>query len=168
MINKKVSLDTQIVIWGIKKESSPNRIGMIEKSTKFIQQLEKQNARVILPAIVIAEMLSNVPKEDYEKIINCIVKNFQVQPFDYKTALIYASQFYETKTQRTTGTSNLNEPGAREKIKADLMVVACAKAAGVGVLYSEDPDIIKLSSGLLKSQMIPEMVGQLDLFPNEG
>ena len=165
MINKKVSLDTQIMIWGIKKQATPTQIEMIEKAIRFIDKLDKERARIIIPAVVIGELLSNVPQEKYQEVLDCLTSNFQVQPFDFKSALLYANRFYEYKQKNNPEAIFESDSGNRQKIKADLMIVASAKSADVGILYSNDNDIIKYSEGFISAKNMPEVSGQLSLLP---
>jgi len=160
---RKVCLDTQIMIWGIKDQFTPNRKEIAEKAKHFVKKLNDENTKIVIPSVVLAEMMSNVPEDERSKVLNCFTKNFQIQPFDARTALIYADRYYKKYFDPLTGHETIME-GSRETIVADLMVVASAKAADVDVLYSEDSDVHKLSKEFIKASRIPDAMGQMDFF----
>ncbi len=163
MARRKVCVDTQLLIWGVKGESSSNRIEMKKKAEHFIKSLIAENAKIVVPSVVLAEMMCNVPENERASVLNGITKNFQIQPFDTRTALIYAETYFKKKI--APGNANTESlDGNRKTIIADIMVVASAKAADAAMLYSEDTDIQKLSAGIIGFSSLPEPKGQMDLF----
>ena len=59
----KVSLDTQIMIWGVKKEAIPEQLHMIDAATNFIESLEKSEAKLFIPSVVLGELICKLPPE---------------------------------------------------------------------------------------------------------
>lgn len=163
MARRKVCVDTQLMIWGVKGESSANRIEMKKKAEHFIKSLIAENAKIVVPSVVLAEMMCNVPEDERVSVLNGFTKNFQIQPFDTRTALIYAETFYKKKIVPGDA-SNESMNGNRKTIIADIMIVASAKASDAATLYSEDSDIQKLSAGIIGFSSLPEPKGQMDLF----
>ena len=56
-----VCLDTMILIWGVKRESTPGQELKIKNAVAFLKDLEEQGAQIIIPAPVLAEVLTRVP-----------------------------------------------------------------------------------------------------------
>ena len=52
-----ISIDAQILIWGIKRQATPNRQEMIERAADFFRQCSEDRQQVYLPAQSFAEFL---------------------------------------------------------------------------------------------------------------
>ena len=54
-----VVFDTNVLIWGIKRQSTAGQEQMIEKAVRLVEELDSKNTEIALPAMVIAEYLSS-------------------------------------------------------------------------------------------------------------
>ena len=62
---KKVCVDTNILIWYIKKECTKGQEDMLEKAEYLFDYFERSEILIVIPSLVVAELLGNV--EDEEK-----------------------------------------------------------------------------------------------------
>ena len=57
MKNSIVCLDTQIVIWGVKKQSTPDQSEMILRAEYLLEKFLSSGTKILVPSIVVAEIL---------------------------------------------------------------------------------------------------------------
>lgn len=166
----KVSLDSQIIIWGIKKQSTPDRIHKIDQAINFLDELEQSGAKIFLSSVVLGEILCDIPQPDRNHLIKDIYKRFMVIPFDASSALNYADIFFEKKIANNSS-SKIDLIG-RKHIKPDIMILASSVSAGMSVLFSEDDNLLKISEGVIPAYRMDNTIHQLSLLdstaPAEG
>jgi len=143
----KVSLDSQIIIWGIKKKSNPEQIHKIDQAISFLTDLEKSGSKIFLSSVVLSEILCDVPQPDRNNLIRDINKRFMIIPFDAPSAMTYANIFFDKKV--SPDSNNHFDSISRKHIKADIMILASSVSAGMSVLYSEDEDLLKIAEGII-------------------
>jgi predicted nucleic acid-binding protein len=143
-----VCLDTQILIWGIKKEASDNRKHMIARATLFLDALEKQKTVCIVPAPVIAELLLKLSPSKHHAFIGDMSQRFIIPPFDANTSAFMARVWRSKHGQ-------VDLP--RQLIRYDSLIVAVALSAHASCIYSEDEDIEKIAAGHIEFKRMPEM-----------
>jgi predicted nucleic acid-binding protein len=149
----KVTLDTNFLIWGVRGESSPGQEHLIPIAQAIISKLKASDDRVVLTAIVVAEYLSGTPEDKFDAEFAEIHKSFQVLPFDAKAAKIAAKLWQSRhKLIQSIGKS-------RNVIKADIQLVATARAHDVNRVYSGDADVLSYAGSL---HMVPVEI------PNEA
>ena len=61
-----VCIDTHIVIWGIKKQATKGQENMISRAESFLNWLDENKKKIIIPVPVISELLVPVPNEAIE------------------------------------------------------------------------------------------------------
>lgn len=143
-----VCLDTQILIWAIKKEASDNRKHMIARATLFLESLEKQKTVCVVPAPVVSELLLKISPAKHQAFIGDMSQRFIIPPFDAVT-----SAFMARIWQSKHGQVDL----PRQLIRYDSLIVAVAVSAQASCIYSEDPDIEKIAEGHIEFKRMPEM-----------
>ncbi|MBF0408885.1 MAG: PIN domain-containing protein [Candidatus Riflebacteria bacterium] len=150
---KLACLDTQILIWGIRKEATGNQTKMIEKAEVFLQQLSTNYSAVLLPSIVIAEFLVKIPYSNHPQTISAFSKKFRIAHFDLKVASQYAKIWRERPQIETTKDPFIS----KRDIKADCMIIATALAHEAEVIYSHDDGLKKMAAGKIEvRQMITD------------
>lgn len=160
MMNK-ASLDTMIMIWGIKREAIPEQFHKIEWAKTFIDSLEKSNSKIFISSVVLGELLCKVPPEKRKSLLKEIHRRFMVIPFDASSSLEYANVYYTKKVEPST-VENL-EGMIRQHIKADIMIVASSVAANMSVLYTEDDSLAKIADGFIPVYPMYKVETQLSL-----
>lgn len=163
-----VCLDTQIIIWGIKKQSIPAQTEMIYKSARLIQNLKESRAKILIPTPVIFELLLPIVADKREKFLSFMNRNFMVIPFDAKSA-VFASRIRQEKMdaamkEAVKGDANIT----RNHIKVDCMIVAAAYVYGASIIYSHDDHVTKFASGYIPVEKIPDMPFQAPLFDTQA
>jgi predicted nucleic acid-binding protein len=153
-----VCIDTHVLIWGIKKDSSSSQKMMIERTINFLNWLQKEQQIIIVPAPVLGEFLMKIPHDEHPKITREIQSRFIVPPYDAATASMFARIW---QTNKNNGLPS--EKDGREKIKTDSMIVAVAVVNNAKILYSEDPGLQKFAKGFIETRNIPLIPRQLTL-----
>jgi predicted nucleic acid-binding protein len=137
-----VGVDTMVMIWGLKRvkprDTSQDVAAMCERAAILFQNLKQ--TRIIVPAIVVAELLCGVPQEDHGNFIIDIQKNFFCPPFDV-SACALSARLWQFHKKQPDGEKNGNRP----HLKADIMIIATAKVAGAREFYSHEPRCRKLA-----------------------
>src|SRR5438874_1320653 len=129
------SIDSQILIWGIKKQASPNRVDMIAKAEYFFAKCQEDRVQIMLPAQALAEFLVGYNEEQQGQCLGELSKGFIIAPFDAHAAAIAA----QLQTDWNSLKKIMVQYGlSRPQIKADINVIATSVAAGASHLYSED------------------------------
>ena len=153
-----VCIDTHVLIWGIKKDSASSQKMMIDRTINFLEWLQNEQQRIIVPAPVLAEFLMRIPFEEHSRISQEIQSKFMVLSFDTACASVYAHIWQKNKNNGLP-----SDNVGREKMKTDSMIVAIAVTNKAKILYSEDPDIQKFSKGFIETRNIPVIPRQMTL-----
>ena len=149
-----VCLDTNVLIWGIKRQASAAQAEMIPRTRRFLDSLHKQQIRAVVPAVVVAELLMPLPLEEHNNFVADMSQQFIVPPFDSLVASFLAKVWQAKKGQRDI---------QRNEIKYDSMVIATALALKASCIYSHDPNLRTVADGLIECRDIPETPEQLML-----
>lgn len=154
------SIDAQILIWGIKRQSTPNRADMIPRAAKFFQKCQENRTPIFLPAQSLAEFLVGYTAEKRRHTLATLPKSFIIKPFDAHAAAIAADLQRDwnelKKIMVEYGTT-------RAHVKADINVIATSIAAGASHLYSEDGQMTALAGGRIIVVGLPRISEQQDL-----
>lgn len=142
----RVCLDTNVLIWGIKRQATPGQEYMIERTARFLRYLEKKQTDCVVPAVVIAELLLPLPLSEHMLFTALVSQTFVVPSFNTLTAALLAKIWQSKKGQVVI---------PRQEIKFDAMVVATALAAGASCIYSNDPHIEAIALGHIDCKDIP-------------
>ena len=67
-----IVLDTQILIWAVKREATPGQEPMIEKAARYLEHLDKCKDQMIIPGVVVSEFLANVPDERQAAVLKAL------------------------------------------------------------------------------------------------
>jgi predicted nucleic acid-binding protein len=145
-----VCFDTQIIIWGIKKDATPGQEDMIVKAEHLIQQCEEERIQIIVPAIVVAELLSGLKPESYSEFTAFMQRRFMVIPFDTQAALHFAVMWRNRK-------QSLIDAVTRTEMRTDYLIIATAKARGAKCIYSEDPHLSNFAQNYIEVKGLPSI-----------
>ncbi len=153
-----ISIDAQILIWGIKRQATENRREMIGRSAAFFQQCSEDRQQIYLPAQSFAEFLVGYNDARRRQLIASLPRSIIIAPFDAKAADIAADL--------QTNWNSLKEIGVeygltRAQVKADINVLASSIAAGADYLYSEDAQMVRLAQGRIMVKGLPPVKKKL-------
>ena len=77
-----VCLDNNILIWGIRGISTPGQEGMISRTQALFEDLDASDAHIMVPAVVVSEFLTGVPKAQHQSLLEVLNRRFELPPFD--------------------------------------------------------------------------------------
>lgn len=141
-----------IIIWGMDLSSRTDAAtkDYIIRSKILLQKLDDEREQVIVPTITIAELLAPIPPADHGKFIAELQKRFFCPPFDLRGAAI-AAELWQ-KHRKFPKNQQISE---RSTLKADIYIIATAKAAGASVFYSHDANCRRLAQEVMTARDLP-------------
>jgi len=152
-----VCLDTHILIWGIKGESTPGQEPMIDKAKNFLHWLDETKTKVMIPTIVISELLLPVPLAEHSAFLQVMQGKFIVAPFDILGAQALARVWQDKKGDGTIEQLKLDPRLTRAQMRADCQIVATALVNRADCIYTYDVNIDKFACGLIRTEKMPEI-----------
>ncbi len=148
-----MALDSNVVVWGVrdakKKGRSKSDREKTERCEWLFWDLCSKDAQIVLPSIAVAEVLRGISPSKHRKFLSELHKVFVIAPFDAKAASI-AGRLWHERLKKLP-----DHPDPKVKLKADLFVVASAKAANASVFYSDDNGARKIAALSMTSRGLP-------------
>ena len=167
----RVCLDNNILIWGIRGIATPGQESMINRTQGLFEDLDESDAHILVPAVVVSEFLTGVPKAQHQGLLQVLNRRFQLPPFDVRTAAVAAGLWRDAAERNPQFREVLREtfPGTQKiKIKADIMILATALVRNADVLYTHDGALRAIADGLIEVRDLPPpRAKQAELFPKE-
>lgn len=163
-MNNLVCIDSQIFIWGIKKQSNPVQQDKIIYATRFINKLSESNTKLLLPVPMVTELLSPVPVSEHAGIIRLMDKRFVIAPFDNLAATKCAELLYIVSKDKELKEYREEGKIPKAKIKYDCMIAAIAITRRAAVIYSNDADLKRYSCNQIRVINMPEYLTPGTLF----
>ncbi len=158
-----VCLDSQILVWGIKEQSSEGQEDMIPRAKAFLKWLDDNNKKVVIAAPIITEILMPVPKENYEKLLQVLHNKFRVVPFD-EIAAIKCAEIWQSKADdKTLKEYRKTYQIGKHHMKYDFQIVSIAITRQVECIYSHDPHLRTFAGNLVAVREMPAFNIQLGL-----
>lgn len=160
-------IDSQIFIWGIKKQCTEGQENMIQRAEYFFKWADEEKHHLLIPTVVIAEILAPEPKETHAELMSIISDNFIIGNFDTLCAIRYANllnnRFEDLKEfAKDNGIR-------REKMKTDHMIVSTALAYNANIIYSNDAHLKTYAKGLILVSDVPQMPNiQSNIFDDDN
>ena len=130
-----------------------------ERIEYLVEQLRVQSARILLPTPVLAEFLT-FASSDYLADINKS-SHFEIASFDQRAAIEAAAELRRVLAAGKDKKSGV--AGSWQKVKVDRQIVAIARVAGAGRIYTTDSGVATLAR---ESGIIPVHVADLPLPPS--
>lgn len=161
-----VCLDSDILIWGLKKEATDGQEHMIIKAEAFISYLYKLKKRIIIPAPILTELTWILDKEKRDLVVDIMSKRFIIAPFDKKAALICSDLLSQFKSYKEY--ENIKNELGKRRLKFDTMIIAIAISNECEQFYTNNVDDYKLASKHIVISQIPFIPQQTEFpFKNE-
>ena len=149
-----LSVDTNIVIWGIKRQATSNRQHMIAKAIAFFEACQRDGTPIMLPAHALAEYLVDFDDAGRHASLAVMEKAFFIAPFDARAAVV-ASRLKQRK-EAVAGV--MRQFGVtRQTVTSDIAIIATSAAAGASRLISEDAQVLELAKGVIVAERLPEI-----------
>lgn len=142
-----IGIDTNILIWGLRRKAEDGQESNIRKAAYLINSvLSEKNVTVVIPSIVLAEATHGLPL-DLRVAFTCRVQEtFKIVPFD----TMAAQEFSRISKVFCRGRGK-----GRQVLKADAMILATALAQQVKVFYSEDDELIAKGNQFMEVRGLP-------------
>ncbi|RIK72992.1 MAG: hypothetical protein DCC68_25625 [Planctomycetota bacterium] len=153
-----VSVDAQILIWGVKGQATPNRVDMIVRAAHFFAQCRSGKTRIIVPAQALAEYLVGFDDESLQESLRLISEGFIIAPLDAKAAAI-AGELQRDWDELKGIISDFKEYGAtKQTVKADINVIASSIASEATTLYTDEAEKFRrIAKGRILIKRLPEL-----------
>lgn len=133
-----VAIDSNALVFGVLLLSASGThkhdADLVQRAKWLFEKLDREEAQIIVPAIVVAEYLSHVEQRRHAEMIELMRARFVLPSFDVKSASLAAELFNHGQASR----ANKGSPNGRKVLRADSLIVATAKTQGARVFYSHD------------------------------
>lgn len=146
-------IDSNIVIWGIKRQATPGQQEMISRAEQIFARADEYKDFILIPTLVLAEILAPEPPTIRANILEVLNKSFILAPFDVRAAQKYADIFFgriDIVKQKAADTGT-----ARQKMKVDHMIIATALVNEANCIYSTDSGLKAFAEGLIDVKDAP-------------
>ncbi len=156
-----VCLDTQILLWAIKEESSdPKNTNMIRWAKLFLRELDKwDDVRVMIPSVVVAELMIDVDMDKYETAIEILKNHIMIAPFDLSASLIY-SRIWNQKSDIIKSLIDSREM-SKSHIKYNCQIISSAVAQEAVCIYSYDEYMKVIADKIIDVHKMPSVQDNL-------
>jgi predicted nucleic acid-binding protein len=149
-----ICLDTQILVWGVRKVASLGQEQNIIKAENLIDLIVQKKDSILVPSIVYAELCAPIPEEMIQSFMREMQKKFPIVPFDVNAAYYYRQLVQANAPLRE---QYKNEYYTRSKQFADMKIVATALACKATTIYSEDPHLTRIANGRIEVRPMPSV-----------
>ncbi|MCL2646048.1 MAG: PIN domain-containing protein [Phycisphaerales bacterium] len=133
------------LIWALKDNPTEENADFHRRAELLMKQLTRDKAIVVLPTIVIGEYLCKVPKSSHGQIVAKLQERFRIVPFDVRASSMAADLWQKRQ----------NLPHSRRLLKADMLVIASAEAAGAERFYSADAECRAVAELVMEAYDLP-------------
>jgi predicted nucleic acid-binding protein len=148
-------IDSNIIIWGIKKQASKGQEEMIARAEQIFAKADELEDYILIPTVALSEILAPELPHIRAKYLEIFKKSFIVAPFDERAALKYAEIMHERFEEVKDLAASTNTP--RQKTKVDHMIIATALVHGATAIYSTDEGLRKFAKGLIDVRDVPPL-----------
>lgn len=156
------AIDTMIAIWALKyfelSGKGPIRDEKVVRSRMLLELISERGDELVFPAIAVAEYLVPFALSDHGAQISKVQSLFFCPPFDVRAASI-AADLRRRYKKSPPSQQTVN----RMQLKADIQIVATAKAAGVQRFYSHDKGCRKIAGLVMTAEDLPTTTGKFHL-----
>lgn len=144
-------IDTNIVIWGIRKECRKGQEDRIPRAEQLLDDCLKADLRIIIPTLVLGELLIGPDDIDADRFVQEALTDFMIHPYDFPAAKtfgkIWRARYGEQRLLEKT----------RQELRADCMIVATAASLGCECIYSNDAGVHGFAKGFINAQDLPPL-----------
>lgn len=136
--------DTNIVVYLVQPDAPFSTDRVTERVLHRVKELGEKNTRVVIPAPVLAELLSYVDADEGTVQAELRkIKKVEFGKFDEFSAVELARL---ERDLRRSGVSSSEFFGSRSKLKFDKLIVAIALCYEAPTLYSDDRNVVKIAN----------------------
>ena len=148
------AIDTSILIWGVKRQSPPDRPDIVDRCIALLDMLKSKHSVIMVPSIVVAEYLADFPPDKQEEQRRIFGRHFFVALFDAGAAAIVGQIYSKKNMQEAQSTGN----ACRQCVKADLNIIATTITHHASRIYTDNTKHFKiLACGRIIVEGIPPL-----------
>lgn len=159
-----ITLDSHILVWGIKGEASPGQEPMVSHAKRFFKWIDEEKHDVLLTSLVLGELLMRVPPEKHAEVLKYYDSRFKVVNFDTLAASCFAGIWQKKNEDKTIEIAKNELQIGREEMKIDCQIVACAVSRKMDCIYTYDKGLAKFAEGFIATEKMPDLGTQQNLF----
>lgn len=137
--DRRVIVDTQFLIWAIRKEASPGQEDRLSLARRYLAALTDSRRQIVVPAPVLAELLAGA--NGRQACAEEVLRSCRVVPFDAMAAMQFAEVFGTTSSDWRV---EIGDKG-RVRMKFDMMIIAIALATRINALLTFDDGLQNLA-----------------------
>jgi predicted nucleic acid-binding protein len=163
-MNELVIVDSQIFIWGIKREDNNLQREDVQRSRTLIQILERERKKIVVPAPQLAELLSGCTPDKRQDLLSFVSRRYQVLPFDSLSALKFGELLHKTLKDEELKAYFKEKNIYKARMKFDCMIVATGITRGISTIYSHDKDLKKYADGQISIKDLTNIPVQIPMF----
>jgi len=147
-----------VLIWGVQGVSRPDQELMIGRTQRYLRQLTRDNARVMVPSVVVGEYLQGFPSSERDAQLEALSANFFLPSYDARCASLAA------QLQGVGQPSSQGQPGVRITFKSDVQIIATAICHGASMIVTANHDEYRrIAGGRIIVSDVPDTWEQRDL-----
>lgn len=146
-------IDSNIIIWGIKKQATPGQEEMIARAEQFFFHADEYEDIILVPTMVLAEILAPEPPQIRAKYLEILSKNFVLVSFNEMASLKYAELLYNRFEDVRNIATSTNV--TRQRMKVDHMIIATALVNNAAAIYSTDQGLKSFAQGYIDVRDLP-------------
>lgn len=136
--------DTNIIVYLVQPDAPSSTERVTERVVQLIDELAAMKASIIIPAPVLAELLSYADGGDGIILAKLKkIKKLSFGKFDERAAIELAQL---ERNIRPSGVSSSEFIGSRSKLKFDKLIVAIALRYKSPTLYSDDKNVVRIAN----------------------
>lgn len=152
-------IDSNIIIWGIKKQAGEGQEEMIARAEQFFFHADEYEDIILIPTMVLAEILAPEPPQIKAKYLEILSKNFVLVPFNEMASLKYAELLYN----RFDDVRNMATAAdvTKQRMKVDHMIIATAIVNNANAIYSTDQGLKSFAQGYIDVRDLPPIKNTL-------
>ena len=84
-----VCIDTQVAIWGIKRQATPGQEDMIDRAAQLLDKCDEDGTPVAIPSVALGELLLPDQLSDPHSFADRIESDFMVPAYDADAARVF-------------------------------------------------------------------------------
>lgn len=148
-----ICIDSNIIIWGIKKQASTGQEINIAKAEYFFEWADENGHEIIIPSVVLGEILVPEPAEIRQRYVEILSSAFLIVNFDTRAALKYA-QILHNRLPEIKSIAEANSI-AKQRMKIDHTIIATAVVNNANCIYSNDGGLKGFAAGHIDVRDLP-------------
>jgi hypothetical protein len=152
-------IDTDVIIHAGLATQKPGKVDLDKRKRSLALLRWGQARQMVFPTVALSEVLIPIPKDKRSEVIHKLKEAFVIHPFDERAATIASDLWVRHK--QLPEVEQYNE---RLVLKADILIIACAVAAGATEFYSHDDKCRKLANLIIKGCQPPSRDPDGNLF----